>query len=120
MEKTKLRLSVDDLTLGDMEEFETATGRDIMDVLKPQPVIDESTGRPVPDPDDPKGRPLMAARVTSKAFVGLVYLALKRDNPSLTIAEVKAMRLSDIDFDIDQGTEADPTAESAETTTDES
>lgn len=115
-EKTRLRLSMDDLTLGDMELFEEATGRDIMDVLKPRPVLDEVTGRPVPDPNDDKGRPLLQAQVTSKAFVGLVFLALRKDNPNLTIEEVKAMRISDIDFDIDQGpdAEADPTDESAD------
>lgn len=109
----KLRLSMDDLTLGEMELFEEATGKDIMEVLKPKPVIDEETGRPKKDPDDPKGRPLMEAQVTSKAFIGLVYIALRRDNPALTIAEVKAMPLNSIDFDIEQTAEAatavDPT-----------
>lgn len=108
----KLRLSMDDLTLGEMELFEEATGKDILEELKPKPVIDETTGRPVKDPDDPKGRPLMEARVTSKSFIGLVYIALKRDNSSLTLADVKAMPLRDIDFDIDQGPEdeaANPT-----------
>lgn len=112
---TKLKLSMDDLTLGDMEAFEEATGKDIMEVLKPRPVIDEVTGRPVKDPDDPKGRPLMAAQVTSKAFIGLVYIAMRRENPDVTMADVKNMALSDIDFDIEQSegdSEADPTAPS--------
>lgn len=110
-EKTKLRLNLDDLELGDMEEFEKATGQDIMEVLKPQPVIGDD-GRPVKDPDDPKGRPLMQAKVTSRAFVGLVYLALRKDNPKLTIAEVKKMKLNQIDFDMEES--ADPTPESNE------
>lgn len=114
-DKKKLRLSMDELTLGDMEAFEDATGKDIMEVLKPRPVIDEVTGRPVKDPDDPKGRPLMQAQVTAKAFVGLVYLALRRDNPDLTVAEVKALKLSEIDFDLEQSAEPDPTEVSDET-----
>ena len=104
----KLRLSMDDLTLGEMELFEEATGRDIMDVLKPRPVIDDETGRPKKDPDDPKGRPLMEAQVTSKAFVGLVFIALRRKDPAVTLADVKAMPLSSIDFDIEQNEEATP------------
>lgn len=110
--KTKLSLSMDDLTLGDMELFEDATGKDMMEVLKPRPVIDEETGRPVKDPDDPKGRPLMAPQVTSKAFLGLVFIALHRQNPELTIADVKAMPLKSIDFEIEQPAEesdVDPT-----------
>jgi hypothetical protein len=106
----KLRLSMDDMTLEDMELFEDATGRDMMEVLKPRPVIDEETGRPMKDPDDPKGRPLMAPQVTSKAFIGLVYVAKHRENPALTVAEVKAMKLSDIDFEIEpESGSVDPT-----------
>jgi hypothetical protein len=110
---TKLKLSMDDLTLEDMELFEDATGKDMLEVLKPRPVIDEETGRPQKDPDDPKGRPLMAAQVTTKAFIGLAYIAMRRTNPKLTLAEVKKMPIKDIDFEIEQpsGDGADPTAE---------
>lgn len=119
MAKRTLKISMDDLTLGDMELFEDATGQDIMEVLKPKQVIDESTGRPVKDPDDPKGRPLMQAQVTAKAFVGLVYLSLHKDDPSLTVADVKAMKLSDIEFDIEASEESgvDPTQPEADENT---
>lgn len=110
----KLRLSMDDLTLGEMELFEEATGRDILEVLKPKPVIDDETGMPKKDPNDPKGRPLMEAQVTSRAFVGLVFIALRRDNPNLTLAEVKAMPLSSIDFDIEEKTGAENPTEAPE------
>jgi hypothetical protein len=40
----------------------------------------------------------MEARVTARTFVGLVYIALRRDNPALTLAEVKAMPLSSIEL----------------------
>jgi hypothetical protein len=112
----KLKLSMDDLTLGEMELFEEATGKDILEALKPQPVIDPDTGRPTPDPDDPKGRPLMEARVTARTFVGLVYIALKRDNPALTLAEVKNMPLSSIELDLEESSaDENPTPEAAET-----
>lgn len=115
----KLKLSMDDLTLGDMELFEDATGQDILEALKPRPVIDETTGMPVKDPDDPKGRPLMEARVTSRVFVGLVYIALHRENPAITLAEVKALPLKEIDLDLEESadenpTEAEPTPPSEE------
>jgi hypothetical protein len=109
----KLKLSMDDLTLGDMELFEDATGQDILEALKPRPVIDETTGRPVKDPDDPKGRPLMEARVTSRVFVGLVYIALHRDNPEITLAEVKALPLKEIDLDLEESEENPTEAEAA-------
>lgn len=105
----KLKLSMDDLTLEDMELFEEATGQDILEALKPRPVIDETTGMPVKDENDPKGRPLMEARVTSRVFVGLVYIALHRDNPDITLAEVKKTKLSEIDLDIEESTDENPT-----------
>jgi hypothetical protein len=115
----KLKLSMDDLTLEDMELFEEATGQDIMEVLKPRPVIDEETGKPVKDPDDPKGRPLMEARVTTRAFVGLVYIALRRNNPDLTLAEAKKTKLNDIELDLEEpSAEANPTPEAISPPTD--
>ncbi len=99
---SKIKLSMDDLTLGDMELFEEATGEDIMEVLKPVPVIDPVTKMPVKDPDPAaKGRPLMETKVSAKAFIGLVYIAMRRDNPALTVADVKAMKLNDLDLEID-------------------
>lgn len=105
----KLKLSMDDLTLEDMELFEEATGQDILEALKPRPVIDDTTGMPVKDPDDSKGRPLMEARVTSRVFVGLVYIARHRENPDITLKEVKATKLSEIDLDLEESTDENPT-----------
>jgi hypothetical protein len=96
---TKVSLNMDDLTLGDLEDFEKITGLDLMQALTPKPVLDPATGKTVPDPDPAKkGRPLMAAQIPTKALTGMIFLSIRADNPDITYDEVKRMR--DIDFEV--------------------
>ena len=97
-----VRMSADDITIGDMELFEELTGDDIMDALTPVPVVDKETGQMVPDPDpDAKGRPLMETKVSSKQFRALLFIALRHEEPDLTLEGFKSIKLAEIDFDID-------------------
>ena len=111
-EKTKVRMAMDDFTLGDIETFEAATGLDLMEVMKPTVVRDEA-GRPVKDPDDPKGRPLTEVKMPGKGLIGLVFIAMRHERPDITLAEVKQMRLNDFEFEITQDEEADEEAAGA-------
>jgi hypothetical protein len=112
----KLSLDFEDIELGDLELFEEATGLDFVKAVQPVPVIDPETGRKVPDPDDPKGRPLMEVLVNSRTLIGMVYIVKKHENPEITLAEVKKIKFTDIEFDdpTETAEEADPT-ETAET-----
>lgn len=109
----KISLDIDALTLGDLELFEDACGGDLMTALTPEVVRDPKTGKPVPDPDDPKHRPLMAVKMTAKTMLGLVYVSLKREDPDMTVAQVRAMPLNELDFSLegfsDGDSEPDPT-----------
>lgn len=105
-EKQKIRLGMDDLTLGDLEAFEEACGGDLMEALTPVIVRDEN-GRPVKDPDDDKGRPLKQIKVNAKTMVGLVYVAMRKQNEDITLAEVKRIPLSQLDFDVDTAGDAE-------------
>lgn len=99
----KVRMDPNMLTVGDMELFEDLTGLDLMEVLKPTPVIDEETGMPVPDPDPEKrGRPLMTFKVSSKAFRALLFIALKKADPDLTIEQFRGFKISEFDFDLEE------------------
>lgn len=104
----KISLDMDGLTLGDLEAFEEAVGGDLMKALTPTLVRDEN-GRPVPDFKDPKHRPLKEIKVNAKTMVGLVWIALRKDEPELTLAEVKAMPLSSLEFDLEGADASDPT-----------
>jgi hypothetical protein len=98
----KVRMNADTITIGDMELFEDITGDDILKALTPVPVLDDE-GRMVPDPDPKaKGRPLTEMQVSSRQFRALMYIALLHDDPDLTFDQFKLLRLSDIDFDIEE------------------
>lgn len=102
-EKQKITLNMDDLTFGEMEDFEEVTGLVMSDAVRSEIVRDPKTGRAVPDPDDPKGRPLKESKMSARAMIGLVFVALRRDNPDITFDEVKRMKMSDVDFDMTEG-----------------
>jgi hypothetical protein len=104
-EKLKVTLNMDDLTFGEMEDFEIATGLVMSDAVKTVNVLD-ANGRPVPDPDDPKGRPLKESKMTAKAMMGMIFLGLRKDNPDLTFADVRKLKLSEVDFDMTEGIES--------------
>ncbi len=103
MAKHKVTLVLDDLTMEDVEAFEDATGLSLYDELAPKPVIDQKTGMPVKDPDDDKGRPLLRAKLSARAHIGLIYLGLRRHDPSVDFDNVRRMRIKDIDFDLQSG-----------------
>ena len=105
--KRKIRLDMDSLTLGDLEAFEEVVGGDLMAALAPQIVRDEN-GRPVPDFKDPKHRPLKEVKVSAKNMTGLVWIALRKDDPDLTLAQVKAIPLNNLDFDLAGAEGPDP------------
>jgi hypothetical protein len=98
LEKRTIRLVLADLTLGDLEAYENATGHDLMNDLQPKRVIDPETKMPVPDPDSPEGRPLLRVTLSAKTYLGLIYLGALRDDPSLKYTDVRPWKLADIDF----------------------
>lgn len=97
--KVKISMNMDDMTFGDMEIFENVTGLVMSDAIRTDIVRDPS-GRAVPDPDDPKGRPLKETKMSVKAMMGMVYISMLRDNPELTFADVRKIKMADIDFDL--------------------
>lgn len=100
-DKLKVSVNMDDLTFGELEEFENVTGMVMSDAVREE-VVRDSDGRPVPDPDDPRGRPLKVVKMSAKAMVGMVYLALHKDDETVTIESVRKLRLSDVDFDMQE------------------
>lgn len=107
MAPRKVHLDMDSITLGDLEAFEDAVGGDLMQALTPV-IVRDAKGKAVPDPDDPKHRPLKQVNVSAKTMVGLVWIALRKETPDITLAEIKAMPLSELDFDLD-AEKPDPT-----------
>lgn len=100
MDKRKITLVLDDLSLGDFEAFEEATGLNLVDELQPRMVIDPRTKMPVKDPESDKGRPLMQVKISTATHLGLIYLGLRREDPSVTMDDVRKLRPADLDFDL--------------------
>lgn len=105
-DKKKITMNMDDLTFGEMEMFETVTGLIMSEAIKTD-IVRDKEGKPVPDPDDPKGRPLKETRMGVKAMMGMVYISMHRDNPDVTFEDVRQIKLSEVELDlsedVDQG-----------------
>lgn len=100
-EKIKVSLNIDKLKFRELLIFEEVTGKPMSDMVKMRPVLDPATGRPTPDPDDPKGRPLMEAEMSALSMAAMVLIARKRDDPEVTWDDVLDMDLSAIDFGVE-------------------
>jgi hypothetical protein len=101
--KTKVSMNMDDLTFGELETFEDVTGLAMSEAVKTVIVIDPKTGRALPDPEDPKGRPLKETRMSVKAMMGIVYISLLREDPTVKFEDVKKLKLSDIEMEVLEG-----------------
>lgn len=91
-ETVDIKLNPDDLTLGDLEDFEELVGKPIDEVVKPVPVTDEFGARVF----DAKGRPEMTVKVPTKAVIALVWLSQRRDNPEFTLADARKVRVGSL------------------------
>ena len=98
--KTKVTMNMDDMTFGELELFEDVTGLVMSEAVKTVIVTDPKTGRALPDPEDPKGRPLKETRMSVKAMMGMVFVSLHRENPDLTFEDVKRMKISDVELEV--------------------
>lgn len=87
-----LKLDPNDLTLGDLEDFENYVGKPIDDVIKPVPVLDEDGNRVFDD----KGRPEMTMKVPAKAIICLVWLVNRKGNPDYTVAEARNVKVGSL------------------------
>jgi len=98
--KHKVTMNMDDMTFGELEDFETVTGLVMSEAVKTVVVTDPKTGRVIPDPEDPKGRPLKETRMSVKAMMGMVFISMRRDNPEITFDDVKKIKISDVDLEV--------------------
>lgn len=91
MEAERLQLNLDDVSLGDIEDFEDYTGMSFA-------VLDQ-----VKDPEK-------AASMSAKVFTGMALLALRHENPDATIEEARKVKVSQLMGAVDDDpTVAEPT-----------
>lgn len=110
-ERKKLKFNQANMTLGDLEDFEEITGRSFNSAMKQVPVLDPVTGQPMRDPDpEAKGRPLTTMEMSMKGMVALVYIAMKKDDPTFTIEDARALKLTEFEMDMADPDAGDTTA----------
>lgn len=98
---TKVSMNMDDLTFGELELFEDVTGLVMSDAVKTE-IVRDKNGNKVADPDDPKGRPLTETKMGVKAMMGMVFLSMRRSDPSITWEQIRQMKLSDVDLQLEE------------------
>ncbi|MCG5459622.1 hypothetical protein PSH03_005406 [Micromonospora sp. PSH03] len=91
-ETVDIELNPDDLTLGDLEDFETYVGAGLDEAVKPKPVFDDDGNRVF----DEKGRPVSQTRIPTKALVALVWLVKRRETAGFTIADARDVRVNSL------------------------
>jgi len=110
VEKKKINISEDAMTLGDLELFEDITGKSFSESLKKVRDIDPATGLQKIDPDPAaKGAGMWTYEMSMKGLAAIIYVHLRKEDPNVTLEEVKSMRLSDFEM---TGGEENPTQES--------
>ncbi|MEU8086335.1 hypothetical protein AB0B57_22335 [Micromonospora sp. NPDC049101] len=95
-------MNPDDLTLGDLEDFEAYTATSIDEAFKSVPVFDDEGNRVF----DEKGRPESTVKVATKSLVCLVWLMERKTQPDFTIADARNVKITSLVIG-DSGSEAD-------------
>lgn len=87
-----LTLDPDDLTLGEMEEFEEITGRTLSDLMRGEIALDDED-KPR---RDAKGKVLREINPRAKEITALVFLARRREEPDFTLDQARAVKLTEL------------------------
>lgn len=99
----KLKFSPDDLTVGDMEDFEEIVGEPLDVALSERAVL-------MPNGEiekDEKGRPVKRVQLNAKALKALIYIVKRADNPDFTLADARGVKVSEIDLGGEEVTDAE-------------
>lgn len=90
----KLKIDLDSLTIGDMEDFEDIVGIPMDKAMSPQVVL-----MPNGEPErDEKGRPVKEMRLGPTVLKALVYIIKRAENPEYTLADARNVRITMLDL----------------------
>lgn len=92
MEKIALNIDPDELTIGDLEDFEDVVGKSVDEVIRPVPVLDVDGNRKF----DSKGRPEMTTKVPAKALRALVWIIRRKAEPEFTFEDARNIRVTSL------------------------
>lgn len=111
VEKITIKFDEENMTLGDLEDFEDITGVPLFEALKPVNVLDDD-GKPV---RDEKGRPVQQVNLSAKGMRALVYITLRHERPGFTPEDARNIKVAALEI-VDNGDdEGNDVGESVET-----
>lgn len=105
----KLIFDENNLTIGDLEDFEDATGVELQNALKPVPLRDDEGNLVRND----KGEVERGVEIKPKMLKALVWIANRHDDESFTLDDARRVKVTELeiirqDDDADTAPEADP------------
>lgn len=103
----RLTFNENELTIGDLEDFEEVTGVSITDALKSEKVRDDD-GNLVRDEET--GRPVEAVKMSAKTLKALVWITSRKDDPAFTLEDARNVRITELDI-VRAGEESEDTTE---------
>lgn len=108
----KLSINPQDMTIGDLEDFEDVVGMSMDKAFKPVPLLDENGERVFEK--DAKGvlRPQTTVELSTKALKALIWIVKRQDNPDFTLEDARKIKVSELELQGDDSPE-DPTAPDA-------
>lgn len=94
VEKIAIRFDEDNLTIGDLEDFEDAVGVGLFEALSPKTVMgpDGKAER------DEKGRPVKEVSLTAKALKALVWIVLRGERPGFSLDDARNIKVTALEM----------------------
>lgn len=96
-DKVSVRLNPDDLTLGDLEDFEEVTGKSLEQALKPVKQYDDEGQLIV----DERGRPILSPNISTRTLVAIVWIVNRKIRPGFTLADARAVKVDELEIEVD-------------------
>jgi hypothetical protein len=93
-----LTLDPDDLTIGELEDFEDTCGRSLEDLLRGEIQTDDE-GNTVRDPKT--NRPVRVVRPRIKEIRCLVWIAKRRTHPDFTLEQARDVKIKELQLGSD-------------------
>lgn len=107
MNLSKIVFNENDLTIGDLEDFEDAIGVPLTKAIQPVTLKDED-GKTVrhncdedeceDDPCKDNGRPVQTVNISGKVLKGLVWIAKRQDDETFSLEDARKVKVTELDI----------------------
>lgn len=92
----RIDINPDNLTIGDLEDFEQVTGKAFDKVLAGEIQRDDE-GNIL---RDEKGRPVTAVHLNATALKALVWISQRASNPEFSLEDARNVKVTELNLDV--------------------